>query len=396
MILEEQTIKNFSSQTCHNQWMNPKGEIGLVTVIIMTYNRVYVLGETIESVVSQTYRPIELIVVDDGSTDNTQLIVEETVNKHKKDQNIKIRYLRQDHHGAPAARNLALINCHGEYIQFLGSDDLLDSEKIRKQMIVASRYPETILCGPWMYFWEENGQYVKERGEEINLNEDIILQWLKGKFFIEIAFLWPRNLIYHIGPWDESLVREQDGDYFLRAVLQKMKFSYVPETFSYWRILPSGCPSISTTPSSDALMSRIRVVQKLRFVLEDRGEFSQNHRNAMGQWFKSAAIAYVGVAPEISEWCFQEYRSLSDDRWIPRNLLSYFVMRTFGLQPKRNFYNLKLEIAAKMRWQEFNTLRKDHFAGRAFISLITLSLIHPIWMINNLPRKLCRKLLIFK
>src|SRR5215468_12639578 len=100
-------------------------EQGLVSVIIPTFNRGYILGETIASVLSQTYRHLEIIVVDDGSTDNTAGLVASFGHK--------IRYVCQPNSGVTAARNLGFTLSRGEFVALLDSDDTWLSWKVDPQ-----------------------------------------------------------------------------------------------------------------------------------------------------------------------------------------------------------------------------------------------------------------------
>jgi len=103
-------------------------EKGFVSVVIPTYNRATILKETIKSVLSQTYRNFEVIIADDGSTDNTKEIVQSF-----KDN--RISYIWQENSGTPAAaRNTAIKNAKGEFIAFLDSDDLWFPKKLEKQI----------------------------------------------------------------------------------------------------------------------------------------------------------------------------------------------------------------------------------------------------------------------
>src|SRR5206468_2542019 len=96
----------------------------LVSVIVPTYNRVDLAAEAFDSVWRQTYRPVELLVVDDGSTEDVAGVVEGLQQCSAGDDSFQVRFLVQQHAGAPAARNLGLIESHGQFIQFLDSDDV--------------------------------------------------------------------------------------------------------------------------------------------------------------------------------------------------------------------------------------------------------------------------------
>src|SRR5579864_4301805 len=99
----------------------------LVSVIIPTFNRAFLLRQTLESVLHQTYQPTEIIVVDDGSTDETQHVVRQASSD--------IRYVQQSHQGHDGvARNRGITSSSGDYIAFVDSDDLWEPNKLAKQM----------------------------------------------------------------------------------------------------------------------------------------------------------------------------------------------------------------------------------------------------------------------
>jgi glycosyltransferase involved in cell wall biosynthesis len=111
-------------------WITAEGCEGLVSVIIPTYNRAAIIQEALDSVYQQTYRPIEVIVVDDGSSDGTENIVKTWAEGHKVESGFTVEYLSQKNMGAQAARNRGTCASQGQFIQFLDSDDLLLKEKL--------------------------------------------------------------------------------------------------------------------------------------------------------------------------------------------------------------------------------------------------------------------------
>ena len=112
----------------------------MVSTIIPVYNRAALLTEAVESVLSQSYRPIEVIIVDDGSTDDTSEVCDELQRRHKEE----IRVLRQPNAGPGPAREAGRKLARGEFIQYLDSDDVLLPEKFRLQTEGLKAHPE---CG---------------------------------------------------------------------------------------------------------------------------------------------------------------------------------------------------------------------------------------------------------
>lgn len=117
-----------------------KSAMPLVSVIIPTFNRAHLLGDAISSVLQQTYQKIEIIVIDDGSTDNTAELIGQY-------QDSRIRYIRQDNAGVATARNRGISASQGEYIAFLDSDDMYKPDCIEKKIALANRYPESVVIG---------------------------------------------------------------------------------------------------------------------------------------------------------------------------------------------------------------------------------------------------------
>lgn len=100
-----------------------------VSVIVPTYNRAYMIEKCLDSIVNQSFHEMELIIVDDGSTDNTQQVVSGYINN----SHFPISYIHQDNGGAPAARNNGLMHAKGDFIVFFDSDDYMDKDRIKLQ-----------------------------------------------------------------------------------------------------------------------------------------------------------------------------------------------------------------------------------------------------------------------
>ena len=130
-------------------------EPGLVSVLIPTYNRDYILGAAIESVLAQTYRPIEIVVVDDGSNDNTPAIVERFGSL--------VRYIYQDNGGLAVARNTGLSVARGEFIAFQDSDDLWVPWKLQVQVALMRSFPEIAISWTDMTAVDTRGDVIRER-----------------------------------------------------------------------------------------------------------------------------------------------------------------------------------------------------------------------------------------
>ena len=202
----------------------------LASVIIPVYNRELLVEEAIKSVYHQSYRPIECIVVDDGSTDQSVTIVEELKNKFNS-EDFSIKLYQQKNAGAPAARNVGIKNASGAYIQFLDSDDLLYSDKLETQIDFLSKNKNyDAVYGDWHHGTSDNYNYIK--GEQW---EDTLLQFYGGRVIANFSMLLRKSLVAKIGLWDEDLKRNQEIDYFLRGVLAEGQYGYLPNPTGLWR-----------------------------------------------------------------------------------------------------------------------------------------------------------------
>lgn len=199
-----------------------------VSVIIPAYNAQLTIERTLDSVFNQTYSALEVIVVNDGSTDQTLNILE--------NYGDRINLISTVNKGVSHARNLGLKHASGDYIQYLDSDDLLMPAKIQQQVDALLTNDADIAYGNWQKFTEVNG--------EILIKETIVKQ-LKDNVEIEIfADFWcpPANLLYSkrivkkIGDWKEWLPVIQDARYMLDAALNHGKFVYSPFLVAQYRI----------------------------------------------------------------------------------------------------------------------------------------------------------------
>ena len=203
-------------------WIEPEFMNGLVTVIMGTYNHAHLISESLDSVWFQSYRPIELIIVNDGSGDNTEEVVSNWIAAHNTDPGFTIKYYFQKNAGICVARNLALNKSKGEFIQFLDSDDLIHLDRFEKVVSLFRKtgcdYVETGFEG---FSFKRGDSDEKHYG---HIEHDQVERLLQG-------CLWPntlrpmynRNLIIKTGPWNESMKTFEDYEYVIRALVQVPK-----------------------------------------------------------------------------------------------------------------------------------------------------------------------------
>jgi glycosyltransferase involved in cell wall biosynthesis len=199
----------------------------LVTVIIPTYNRAKMITKTLDSIIAQTYQNFEVIVVDDGSTDDTIQILNEYKQSITRND-IVFKILQQENAGAPAARNHGLKNASGEYLVFFDSDDRMLPERIEKQ--VQKMIEEQSDCCACGYIKDSKQQ---DYNPHIIHGKSVLYSFLKNKIFGSTqCWMLKNSLVLKVGGYDEALVCRQDMDLTFRILKQQPQISIVAQTLS--------------------------------------------------------------------------------------------------------------------------------------------------------------------
>jgi glycosyltransferase involved in cell wall biosynthesis len=313
----------------------------VVSVIIPCYNAERWVGKAIQSCLDQTYQPREVIVVDDGSTDQSR----QAVLAAGRNVNVNVKLIECAHRGASAARNQGLAAAAGDYVQFLDADDLMSRKKIELQAAVAAHSRDIVPCGPWLWLRQSSGRWTTEPlGKDMNCAGDLVHQWLEGHFFATHCFLWPRKTVVELGGWDESLSGCQDGDLFMRAVLEGVKIRFVPESVVYYRTGHAGA-SLSTRRDLHSLKSRIRVLDKAQATLESRDAL-RKYQAVLAQRHYALARAYALSQPNEARKCFARFLQLSPDGRVPGSLINHLATRLLGVVRKEK---LSRQLRALLR-----------------------------------------------
>ncbi len=198
----------------------PMSKPGLpVSVIIPTHNRWPMLGEAVDSVLAQTVSDYELIVVDDGSTDETP--------GRLQDYGERITVLSQTRRGVAAARNLGASRAAGRYLAFLDSDDLWLPGKLQRQLDLMERNPEVEICQT-DEIWIRNGVRVNPRNRHRKPSGDIFRPSLDLCLVSPSAVMLRRELFERVGGFDESLPVCEDYDLWLR-ISKDTEVPLIPE-----------------------------------------------------------------------------------------------------------------------------------------------------------------------
>ena len=191
----------------------------LVSVILTTYNRADLILGTLNSILLQTYRPIELIVVDDGSTDETYDLICEWKDNLPKDDTFFFKYIFQRNGGAPSARNLGFLESKGEFIQWWDSDDYMYPSKLEKQIIALRKTYDL-----WAACFMENGFSGNTLTKQLTASKNVILGALCTP-----SVVYKRELINEVGLWNTELKVMQDTEFCFRILCKEPTGVWIEE-----------------------------------------------------------------------------------------------------------------------------------------------------------------------
>ncbi|MEA5452431.1 glycosyltransferase family A protein [Leptolyngbya sp. CCNP1308] len=203
----------------------------LVSILIPCHNAAPWLAETLESALGQTWPNTEVILIDDGSTDDSLIVASQF-------DHPQLRIIAQRNQGAAATRNLALDLAQGEVIQFLDADDVLAPNKIEQQMALLEQHPDCLISGAWGRF-HRHPQEANFTPEPLWRNlapvDWLVCAWSGHWMMPPAAWLVPRSLIQAAGPWQSSLSLNDDGEYFARVILASQGIRFCSAARSYYR-----------------------------------------------------------------------------------------------------------------------------------------------------------------
>ena len=196
----------------------------LVSVIVPLFNASEYIAETLESVLASTYRPIEIVVVDDGSTDNSPAVANKVADSHP-----EVRVIHQPNAGVSAARNHAIREAKGEWILPVDADDKISDTYIEHAVTAISDNVRIICCRA-EYFGAKEGEWrLPEFSPEL----------LARRNMIHISSLFRKADWQHVGGFCEEEIYREDWDFWLSLMELGGKYVRIDEVGLYYRVLPS-------------------------------------------------------------------------------------------------------------------------------------------------------------
>lgn len=289
--------------------MNP-----LVSVLIPAFNAERWIADTIRSAIAQTWGRKEIIVVDDGSTDQTVSIARQFASKD-------VAVISKANEGAAAARNHALALSQGDFLQWLDADDLLSPEKIAKQIAVASQCQDTrtLLSSGWGFFAHrpDHAKFVPTPLWCDLSPVEWLLRKLSQNLHMQTAtWLVSRDLTDAAGRWDTRLLSDDDGEYFCRVILASNGTRFVAPSKVFYRVTPANRLSYigQSDRKKEAMLLSMRLHVKYLRSLED----SDRTRAACCTYLQNWLINFYPERTDIVEDLQELARSLGGRLEVPR------------------------------------------------------------------------------
>ena len=280
----------------------------LVSILIPAYNAQEWIAETIQSALAQTWQWKEIIIVDDGSSDATLRVARQY-------ESSTVKVIHQENGGACRARNRALRESQGDYIQWLDADDLLAADKIEQQLTVAESHaaPDVLFSSAWGSFYYRPR---KARFRPTPLWRDLdaiewLVLWQANRWMMHPStWLVSRRLTDKAGLWDERLARDQDGEYFCRVVALSCFVKFVSESRCYYRT--ANLSGVSNSSSQKAWES---IIHSMDLTIEHilACENSERTRKACVDRLNKEASFLAANAPDLVDYLYQRITGLGGD-----------------------------------------------------------------------------------
>jgi glycosyltransferase involved in cell wall biosynthesis len=274
--------------------------MSLVSILIPCYNSEKWIAETIESALVQTWQNKEIIIVDDGSKDNSLAIA-------KRFESPIVKVISQENRGAGAARNRALKEAQGDFIQYLDADDLLSPDKIESQISILLNEVNKVAVCDTIHFLDGEGYQIKTTAEKWYLYDtddpiDFLIRLYGGygqaAMIQPNAYLSPRSVIEKAGLWEEFYSPDDDGEYFCRVILASSGIRLSKKAINYYRKYQNG-QSLSKRNSRRAMEGILRSIDlKTQHILDKTDS-------------EKAKYAFAKMYMEHGVNCYPLYKDLS-------------------------------------------------------------------------------------
>lgn len=277
----------------------------LVSILIPCFNSERFILDSINCLLKQDYENIEIIIVDDGSTDESLRIAESI-------KDIRVHVYSQSNSGACVARNIAFEKCHGDYIMYFDADDLINKSYVSSLVkCLRDANDLSIATGEWDRFRTDlsEASFSKlsvYKGYDCAFNL-LLDMWTTGEMLTCSSYLVPRKLVEIVGGWDERVLKNQDGEFFSRILMTADKVYHTADAKFYYRT--GEYLSVSKASSKEKVASMLDTFisyRKNALVIED----SERVRKALAVNFTLFMYIHGNQFPDLMKIAQSEVKNL--------------------------------------------------------------------------------------
>ncbi|MBW3630215.1 MAG: oligosaccharide flippase family protein, partial [Gemmatimonadetes bacterium] len=303
----------------------------LVSVVTPCFNAEPFVREAIESVLAQTYPRVEMIVLDDGSTDGSWEVI--------RSFGSSVTALQQAKAGPARARNLGVAHARGDYVLFLDADDVIAPDTIEALVSTLegnAHDGNAIAACRWRRLVHRRGAWVPASpGVPFPPSgPEPLVAWLRGEWVALPSLLWPRRLFERLGGFDPELTADEDGDLVLRAFVDDVRLVVSPGGESFYRQHGSQRITVSHDLYPEhRVRSRMRVLEKLEKELRRQGKWEE-YRVPLGIAYQVLAQLLFVTRPELAREALQRGEAYAGRRAIAPTWLGRVLVRLTGMERK--------------------------------------------------------------
>lgn len=269
----------------------------LVSILIPLYNAEQYIEETITKALEQTYSNIELIIVDDHSTDNSLKIAQKYASE-------KVHIYCNPKKGGNSARNYAFEKCNGEYIKFMDADDYCTNDIIEKQMerMLKDGDENTLVFSPVKMLYPDGHLFLppREIDKDYRPGIELLIDIWRGKGWnCPHCHLMHRNLFVKSKGWDEAIIKNQDGEFFARIASKANKALCVPEEYAIWRQTEIGVSTKRSIEAHTSMIQSYAIISKLILDYNNSIEYRQICAKYIGSFVYANYPQISSIMPMI-------------------------------------------------------------------------------------------------
>ena len=320
----------------------------LVSILIPLYNAEKYLEECLDSITAQTYKNLEVIIVNDGSSDNSLTIAE----RYEKKYNY-IKVYSQENNGAASARNKAFLYSSGEYIQYLDADDILHPDKILTQIYALRECnfnPNIVSIGKWTRFFYDLDNIVfsslKIYKNYNNTLDFLIDSWSNGHYSIIHSWLISRRIHEQVGVWDSRLSTLDDSVFFAKVANISKNILYVDDSIVYWR--QDNSNSLSKQLSLKAMTSHLLAVDQYKGIVKEYLD-DKDIRYALAMEYSKFIFRFYPENINYIEIVEERLKNLGFNKPLPMPTEKFRLSaKLIGFYPTVRLFKLKDSLVKKM------------------------------------------------